>query len=150
MNPKLLRVVLAAVLFAAWMGYLSYLVYTLPRPPIVLSQPQILVSKVDVVGTVNVKDGTVKVTQVLYPPDATEPKKDDEIKVTNFDEVKPPLSEQANLGACLLPLQIQTTDDGKTYRVVHIPASPGFSGGAPHVYPATDEVLAEYHAIKKQ
>ncbi len=129
------------------------LVYTLPRPPkgsdlpIVLSRPQLLISKIDVVGIVNVKDGTVKVAQVLYPPDATEPKKDDEIQVTNFDEVRPPLSEQANLGSCLLPLQ--KTDDGMTYRVVHIPASPGFSGGAPHVYPTTDEVLAEYHAIQK-
>jgi hypothetical protein len=152
-NPKLLRLVLAAALFAAWMGYLSYLVYALPRPPkgsdlpIVLSRPQILVSKIDVVGTINIKDGTVKVAQVLYPRDATEPKKDDEVQVTNFDEVRPSLSEQTNLGMCLLPLQ--TTDDGKTYHVVPLPASPGFHGDAPRIYPATEEILAQYHAIQK-
>jgi hypothetical protein len=152
-NPKLLRLVLAAGLFVAWMGYLAYLVYALPRPPkgnnlsIVLSRPQFLVSEVDIEGNVNLKEGTVKVTEVLYPTKATEPKKGDEIKVVNLDEVKPPLKDQANLGPCLLPLW--TSDNGKTYRVVHVPSSPGYPYGDARIYPVTGETRAEYREIHK-
>jgi hypothetical protein len=157
-NPKLIRLVLAGTLFVAWMGYLGYLVYALPRPPkgidlpIVLSRPQFLVSEVDVIGTVNGQDGTVTVTQVLYPPNADKPETGKEIKVTNLDEVKDdtkrPLSEKSSLGPCLLPLQ--TSDNGLTYQVVHVPPSPGFfTHGDARIYPANDETIAEYHQIHK-
>ena len=153
MNPKLLRLVLAAILFAGWMCYLGYLVYALPRPPqgdnlpIVLSRPQLLVSKVDVVGSINLKDGTVKVAEVLYPPNAEKPAKGEEIKVVNLDKVNPPLKEQANLGACLIPLQ--PLDNG-TYYVAYVPQTPGFfSSEDARVYPATAETLAEYEQIQK-
>jgi hypothetical protein len=168
-KPKLIRLVLAAVLFAAWMGYLVYLVHLVPRSPnnhdwlsmllrperpndlpIVLSRPQILVSQVDVVGTVNVQDRTVQVKEVLYyPPNADKPEKDSTIQVENLhevkDEAKHPLPEQANLGLCLLPLE--THNDGKTYQVVHVPSSPGYSRGDARIYPATEETLAEYRHI---
>src|SRR5262249_46698022 len=69
-TPKMTRLVLAAVLFAAWMGYLGYLVYTLPKPvnnmPVVLSRPQFLVSDLDVIGDIDLKEGTVAVRKVLY------------------------------------------------------------------------------------
>ena len=61
----------------------------------VVSRPQILVSKIDLVGKVNVKEGTVQVQEVLYPPNAKQPAKGDEISVTNFDEVQPPLPEHS-------------------------------------------------------
>ena len=151
MTPQKTRLLLAATLFAAWIGYLLYLVVTLPRSPnelpIVLSRPQILVSKVDVVGTINLKDGTVKVKDVLFPSAGKKPEKGDEIVVTNLGDVMPTLAEQANLGTCLLPLE--TPDDGMTYRVVHVPPSPGYSHGEARIYPATGETLAEYRAIQK-
>jgi hypothetical protein len=150
-SQQKIRLVLAAALFAGWLGYLLVLVVTLPaspnKLPIVLSRPQILVSQVDVVGTLNAKDGTVDVQEVLYPLDAKKPAKGDEIKVTNLDEVRPPLTEQASWGRCLLPLQ--TSDNGMTYRVVHIPPSPGYTRGDARIYPATDETLAEYREIHK-
>jgi hypothetical protein len=152
-NQKLLRLILAAALFAAWMGYLSYLVYALPRPPvwsdkrIVLSQPQVLVSTVDVVGTVDVENGTVKVEDVLFPLNAAKPAKGEEIQVTNFDEVEPSVEGKTNLGSCLLLLW--TGNEGKSYQFVHIPRSPGYPGGAPRIYPADGETLAEYRKIHK-
>jgi hypothetical protein len=149
-NPQKVRLILAAVLFAAWMGYLSYLVYALPKSPnslpIVLSRPQILVSEVDVIGTVNLKDKTVKVQEVLYPDDAKKALAGEEIKVANLDEIKPPLSEQGNLGPCLIPLQVG--EDG-LYHVAHVPPSPGYSHGDARIYPATGETRAEYRTIRK-
>jgi len=168
-KPTLVRLLLAAVLFTVWIGYLIYLVHKVPRSPddtfwtnpvsvmlrparenglpIVLSRPQILVSTVDVIGTVNVKDGTVQVKDVLFAPKGKRPEKGDEIQVTNLGDVKPSLAEQKNLNSCLLPLE--THDDGMTFRVVHVPPSPGFSNGDARIYPATAETLAEYRAIQK-
>ena len=98
MTPQKTRLLLAATLFAAWIGYLLYLVVTLPRSPnelpIVLSRPQILVSRSDVVGTIDLKDGTVKVQEVLFPPNGKKPAKGDGLKVTNLGEVKPALEGQ--------------------------------------------------------
>jgi hypothetical protein len=55
MRPIVLRFVAMAVLFAGWIGYLAYQVYTLPPKevnglPTILSRPQFLVSELDVVG----------------------------------------------------------------------------------------------------
>src|SRR5437870_5516115 len=53
-----LRLVLASVLFAGWIGWLVYLAATKSRP-IVLSRPQLLVSDLDVIAQVD--DPTQKV-----------------------------------------------------------------------------------------
>ena len=88
MNPQRIRLVLAALLFAVWMGYLLYLVFTLPRSPERSAHRVVAAAdsgvEVDVVGTINLKDGTVKVEEVLYPPKAKKPEKGEEIKVTNL------------------------------------------------------------------
>ena len=51
MRPAVVRLLVAALLFAGWLGYLIYLVATTPRTPagapLVLSRPQILVSDFD-------------------------------------------------------------------------------------------------------
>ena len=163
MNHKPLRLALAAVLFAAWMGYLAYLVYALPaktnsptvdklRPPPtnltpVLSRPQFLVSDLDVVGTIDVAAGTVTVEEVLYPADAEQPKKGDEIKVTNLKHAEPALPESGTVGPCLLLLQ--ESSDGSAYRIAPVPSSPGYSRGQLLIYSADHERLAEYHSLKK-
>ena len=163
MNHKPLRLALAATLFAAWMGYLGYLVYALPAPTSsptvdslrpaptrltpVLSRPQFLVSNLDVVGTVDVAAGTVTVEEVLYPTDGDRPKKGDEIKVTNLKHAEPALPEQGAVGPCLLLLQ--ETNDGSAYRIAPVPSSPGYSRGQLLIYSADSERLAEYHSLKK-
>jgi hypothetical protein len=57
MRPAVSRFVFFAILYAIWIGYLAYLVVGLPTwtnglSPI-LSRPQILVSNLDVVGTID-------------------------------------------------------------------------------------------------
>jgi hypothetical protein len=56
MRPVVLRFVAVAVLFALWIAYLGYLVWTLPQSPNglphILSRPQFLVSNLDVVGDI--------------------------------------------------------------------------------------------------
>jgi hypothetical protein len=57
MRPAVSRFVCFAILYAIWIGYLAYLVIGLPKwanglSPI-LSRPQILVSDLDVVGTID-------------------------------------------------------------------------------------------------
>jgi hypothetical protein len=182
-NPKLLRLALAAALFAAWMGYLGYLVYTLPGPtnnpvvdalrpvpndlPAVLSRPQFLVSALDVVGTVEDKDGQVKVREVLYSKGKSPPEPDASIRVVNLDKVrvlvrvsgekdsqtehweerKPTALDSLPLGPCLLLLR--PTDEKDEYEVVHLPSSPGARFMSPRIYLATAETLAEYHSLKK-
>src|SRR5437016_3359018 len=47
---------IAAVLFAAWIGWLAYLAFTTTRP-IVLSRPQFLAAQVDVIARVEEKAG---------------------------------------------------------------------------------------------
>jgi len=61
MKPIVLRFVAMAVLFAGWISYLAYQVYTLPPKevnglPTILSRPQFLVSELDVVGVIEAKD----------------------------------------------------------------------------------------------
>ena len=78
MKLAVIRLVLALVLFAGWIGYLGYQVWTRPRtkkdditsPPLVLSRPQILASEIDIIGDVPAASNkvTVTVVEVLYPP----------------------------------------------------------------------------------
>lgn len=69
MRPVVLRFVAMLVLFALWIGYLYYLVLTLPNspnglPPI-LSRPQFLVSDLDVVGEIEDDERAVPLVELL-------------------------------------------------------------------------------------
>ena len=77
MKPAALRLTLAGVLFAAWIGWLVYLVCAMKASvpdggtrPIVLSRPQFLVSNLDVIADVQEIDtdpAEVTVREVLWP-----------------------------------------------------------------------------------
>src|SRR5436309_107611 len=77
MKPAVRRLVLAAALFLAWMGWLVYLVASMKSAvppgapaPIVLSRPQFLVSSLDVIATVaaiNTDPAEVTVREVAWP-----------------------------------------------------------------------------------
>jgi hypothetical protein len=170
MRPVVLRFVAVAVLFAVWIAYLAYLVWKLPQSPNdllpILSRPQFLVSDFDVVGTIEDKDGTVKVSEVLYSADPSAgPQVNATIKVTNlaraqtlvkvakdseerWEERKPAALENLPLGPCLLPLRRGAAAD--TYEVVPLPPSPGTRFLSPRIYPATAETLAQYKQIGKR
>jgi hypothetical protein len=171
------RLVLTAVLFLGWLGYLSYLVICRPHTPpgllgafegrpLTLSRPQFLVSTLDVVAKVSGDKGEkVSVEEVLFPKSNAPVKPGDEIHVENIDRCRPlsdPLAKVANPppdysgpGDYLLALQQVDPNEPNRFEVVPTPPSPGFatSGGVnlglPRLYPATPELLAEYRAIAK-
>jgi hypothetical protein len=171
MRPAVVRLLVAALLFAGWLGYLVYLVVTFPRTPagtaLVLSRPQILVSDLDVLGEVKGIDQPVKVMTVLYP-ESEKGLEGQEIKVANLDQCKPlprPEQKAADVpadyqgpGLYLLPLR--KAGEGQEYAVTPTPASPGYPPhggrvGPPRIYPLPTErlkeqALAQYRQILKE
>ena len=171
------RLILAAVLFLGWLGYLGYLVICRPHTPsgllgafegrpLTLSRPQILVSTLDVVAEVSGDKGEkVIVKEVLFPQSNPPMKPGAQIHVENIDRCRSlsdPLAKLADPppdysgpGLYLLPLQVIDAHDPDRYKVVPVPPSPGFATapGAnselPRIYPATPEMLAEYREIAK-
>lgn len=161
MRRAALRLLVVALLFGGWLGYLAYLAFTLPRTadgqPLVLSRPQILVSDLDVIALVpGDQPGEVTIKEVLYPP-GEENRVGQKIIVTNIDkcraprrnvEAREPGPDWTGPGEYLLPLR--TAEDGKGYEVVPIPTSPGYpTVGPPRIYPATPQALAQYREIIK-
>lgn len=171
------RLILTAVLFLGWLGYLTYLVVCRPHTPsgllgafegrpLTLSRPQFLVSTLDVVAEVSgAKGAKVIVKEVLFPKSNAPVKPGEEIHVENIDRCRPlpdPLAKDANPapdysgpGEYLLALQPLDANDAHRYEVVPTPPSPGFPTsqgvnlGLPRLYPATKEMLAEYRQIAK-
>jgi hypothetical protein len=83
-----------------------------------------------------------RVTEVLYSSlkDKT-PKVGDIVTINNLE-----LPETQNK-FWLVPLR--STDSGKSFEIVPIPASPGFSGRTVKIYPAFDGVLLQYKKLPK-
>ncbi len=135
-------------LFLSWISYLGFLVAHTTRgtdgKPVRLSHPQFLTSELDVILEVNDKENIVltRVTEVLYSSlkDKT-PKVGDIVTINNLE-----LPETQNK-FWLVPLR--STDSGKSFEIVPIPASPGFSGRTVKIYPAFDGVLLQYKKLPK-
>lgn len=173
------RLILTAALFLSWLGYLTYLVMCRPHTPggllgafegrpLTLSRPQFLVSTLDVVANVSGEKGDrVIIEEVLFPKSNPPVKPGEEIHVENIDLCRPlsdPLAKETNPppdysgpGRYLLPLQPLDANEARRFEVVPTPPSPGFPNptfpgvnpGPPRLYPATEEMLAEYHTIAK-
>jgi hypothetical protein len=143
--PPLARFILVCCLFAGWLGYLGYLAVTKSNP-IVLSRPQLLVSDIDVLAEVKALDQPVVVKEVLFPP-AGEKKiaEGTSLPIENLSDVSVP---DFKPGMYVLPL----THRQAGYFVTATPPSPGYPRDADHdrlrIYPATDEVLRQYHDIR--
>jgi hypothetical protein len=160
MKPAVARLAITTFLFAGWMGYLGFQVATRPRTsagkPLVLSQPQILASQIDVIATVSDIGGKdVLITQVLYPQGAAL-KSGDTIQVVNIRECGPPQRDREGdvkdwngPGDYLLPLR--PLGGNNRYEVAPIPPSPGFYTGEPRprIYPAVEAALTQYRHIDK-
>lgn len=144
-RPWLLAV--AAALFFAWIGYLTFLALTTSHP-VVLSRPQFLVADLWVIGQVDDFDNPhVKVIEVAYVrPDlgGQEPAKDTVIEVSNLSKCK---DDGMRPGRYILPL----TREGQGYHVTSIPRSPGYGSPLPQarVYPDTPETRAQLSHMPK-
>ena len=166
MRRPAVRVALACLLFAGWLGYLIFLALTSTRP-VVLSRPQLLVSPLDVVARVDNLAGKVVVKKVLYPRDGKgvkPPAEEQSITVVNLKDCKRVAREDEDPrdvptdwkgpGLYLLPLK---PVDGDSYQVVVVPPSPGFPVGhrkvvtpTPRLYPANEEALRQHRLIKPE
>jgi hypothetical protein len=145
-NPAFRRLILFAGLFVIWIGWLAYLAITATRPT-VLSRPQFLVSRLDVIAELHANNGKpaleVDVREVYWAAKGME-KPAKKITVVNLDKC----DGYAGAGPYILPL---TKDKGDQYQVAKIPLSPGFnpSSSKPRIYPETPETLRQLQSIHK-
>ena len=143
------RFAISLALFLVWLGWLLRLAISTANP-IVLYEPQFLVSGLDVIAHIDSVNGNeIEVREVVWPsgdPDKLVGKK---LRITNLDQCKD--DWHGTETRYILPL----TPDGKdAYRVVLLPRSPTFAGGAgkagrPHIYPATPQTLMQLDKIQK-
>jgi hypothetical protein len=139
------RLMLATALFLAWIGWLAFLAATTTRP-IILSQPQFLVSKLDVTARLSADQGrpatAAHVSEVHWPTEQ-QGLKDQTIHVTNLAYC----TGWQGPGEYILPL----IKVGDAYEVVKVPPSPGFvpGGTSPglRIYPRTPNTLRQLQAI---
>ncbi len=151
MKPAVVRLGLALLLFAGWLGWLLYLAVTASRP-VVLSRPQLLVSNLDVIAEVPSLEGnppTVTVKSVHWPKDDdwADALKGRTIAVDNLARCK---DDWKGPGEYILPL----TTDRKTFHVTPLPRSPGFPGAnpaaeRPRIYPVTPQTIQQLGTIAK-
>jgi len=144
-NPQARRLILAAGLFVAWIGFLALLAATATQP-VVLSRPQFLVSEFDVIAQVEQgKDGPdpeVSVREIRWPAKGTEDlvgKKTTILNLKQCDGWQGP-------GSYIIPLRKADKD---TFVVVSPPMSPGFEPMKvrPRIYRETPETLRQLNSI---
>jgi hypothetical protein len=152
-NPRFRLFLLFAGLFVVWIGWLAYLAITSTRP-IVLSRPQFLVSKLDIIAEVHADnskpDPKVDVREVHWPPKGMEQLVGRKITVGNLAQC----DGWTGPGLYILPLATETPEpkNGSEYEVAKIPPSPGFSPAKspPRIYPKTPETLRQLNEIQKE
>jgi hypothetical protein len=151
MKPAVLRFVIAMTAFVAWLGYLLNLAVSTAHP-IVLHEPQFLVSNLDVIASIpsiQPGDNLITVREVHWPEAERANLVGKQLKVTNLEKCKNDFRGADDL--YILPL----IPDGKdAYRVAPLPRSPGFAGGTgeagrPRIYPVTRETRLELDRIQK-
>jgi hypothetical protein len=146
MSPKA-RLVLAASLFIAWIGWLVYLVVQ-SRNPVILSRPQFLVTDLYVTAHLTADDGKpsalAMIDEVLWAaPGRDKPAKGTQIEVARLSKCGPKQGWQGK-GLYLLPLSPAIPP--RIYRLVSIPPSPGYSAREPddlRIYAATEDALRQ-------
>jgi hypothetical protein len=142
-----LRLIVAALLFVGWIGWLAYLV-SITRDPVILSRPQLLVSDLCIVAEVGEEKGSpaaeVTVRKVVWYGDA---KDKDLSRITVVD--LPSLGlEQGFEGPreYIIPLRKIGTKKAM-YVVTALPPSPGYipppGSSDKRIYPATPDALRQ-------
>lgn len=143
------RVILAAALFLAWIGWLGYLAATATRP-IVLSRPQFLIATLDVIAEVKDKDKepnpSILVREMFWSQDSPAALEGKHVTVTNLGDC----DGWGGPGFYIIPL----VKEGEEFRVPSIPRSPGFEPGVqrsvPRIYPETEQTRHQLKEIRKK
>ncbi len=146
-----IRLALAALLFAAWIGWLAYLVVTTRgislSQPEVLSRPQFLVSQLDVIAEVARTDGNppdVTISEVYWPKEEKK-RAGEKIRVTNLSKCGEHEGWQGP-GEYILPL-IKSGKD--SYEITPEPLAPGAHAGRLHIYRSTPQTRQQLEAMPK-
>jgi hypothetical protein len=153
MKLTTLRFVVLALLFAAWIGWLVYLVVELNSSvpsgatrPVILSRPQFLVSSLDVIAEVHdftAEPAEVTVREVAWPKDKeTQDLVGKQLKVSHLSECR---EDWLGPGEYILAL-MRLGEHG--YQVVPLPRSPGFPAGRRRIYPATPQTRQQLQEIE--
>ena len=149
MKAARLRLIVAGVLFFAWIGWLAYLAVSASLAPhVVLSRPQFLIADLIAIAEVESLDKDVTVIEV-YWPEAKKELEGKELKVTNLAQAAMEDREGRGWkgpGRYILPL-IQEPDG--TYQLAPIPPSPGFSARKLLVYRETPHTRGQLQEIRK-
>jgi hypothetical protein len=132
-----IRLILAAAVFAGWIGWLAYLAVTASRPT-VMSRPQILLAAYDVLAEVRaVEDGPapeVTIREVYWP--SADPEKLQGRLIMVHDLPRTAEDGWKGPGLYLLPL---TRIEDQVYHVVAVPPSPGYKQGQHLIYAVTQQ-----------
>jgi hypothetical protein len=151
MTAARLRLLIAFVVFAAWVGWLGFQALTEVKAP-VISRAQLLVSTHDVIGFVTADaDGrpatAVKVEEVHWPQTGGDLKSGEAIQVANL----PNSNGFEQPGLYILPL-VRGEKSGE-FLVAGLPPSPGFEsfGHSPHfIYPLMPQTRRQLESIPKR
>jgi hypothetical protein len=155
-SPVLL--VVAAVLFAAWIGWLAFLAapyWRTSRPPIILSRPQFLVADLYVVADVHANpaadepDNVVTIKQLAWssnPADA----RHDKIFVTNLSKMDAQHGWQGPNEYVLALTRTQGRRGRYVFLVTALPKTPGFPGELGRIYLATPQTLRQLEKLKEE
>ena len=151
MTAARLRLLLAFLVFGAWVAWLGFQSLTETKDP-VLSRAQLLVSKNDVIATVSSDSNgkpspQVVIQEVHWPREGGGLKSGDSITVADLPEC----TGFAQAGLYILPL-IPGEKPGE-YRVAGLPPSPGFDtfGHSPRfIYPLSPGTRRQLDTIPKR
>jgi hypothetical protein len=151
-----LRLVLAASLFAAWIGWLVYLATTTTHP-VVLSRPQFLDSDLDVIAKVNGDadhpQPTITEVEVVWARSRRDGKLT-ALTVAGLADLSKKDGWQGP-GRYILPLRKTEGEIGTTYKLAGVGSSPGFPSHAAgegaarlRIYPDRPETREQLQEIR--
>jgi hypothetical protein len=151
MTAARLRLLIAFLVFAGWVGWLAFQSLTEVKAP-VISRAQLLISTHDIIGLVQANpDGRpatkVEVQEVHWPRDGGGLKTGDAVQVINL----PDSSGFGLPGQYILPLV--AGDKAGEYRIAGLPPSPGFDtiGHSPHmIYALSPQTRKQLDTIPKR
>jgi hypothetical protein len=147
---RLILVVVLAVVFLTWIGYLGVLAFT-TRHPVVLSRPQLLAADLVVVGQVESLDRPVAVGEVLWPQSSEAVMLEGHsVTVANLKACQ---ADWVGPGWYIVPLVVKKIGAEEKFEVaVPGPRMPGYdptfdqgkkTTWPPRIYPATPETRAQ-------
>ncbi len=148
------RLVVSAILFLAWIGFLAFLVFR-TRNPVILSRPQLNVADLVVLAEIAEKDGspadTVAVQKVVFArAEAVNGLTGSKLVIVGLSEIGRPHGWDG-AGLYIVPL----SKKNEKYEVTALPPSPGYPpiGGQRtpvkdrRIYRATPDALEQLKQI---